>query len=74
MFDLINALIHLPPEISLVSLALLGIILYNTYRLEWKIQMIMVVISTEKHDRKTGAIPYEAFKKYGLTDGRRMLP
>lgn len=73
MVELIKMLVNLPPEVLGLGLFLAGLVIYGSFRSEWRFQMLIVVITTEKHDRKTGAIPRAAFEKYGLTSWR-ILP
>lgn len=67
MFDVINQILHLPPEVAIFGLTIFAIGTYNDLRQDWKFQTLLVLLSTKKPNAKTKAYEYSMFVEYGLT-------
>lgn len=76
MLEIIKIISGLNPDLALLGGVLLVINIYNSYRAQYREQMIMTILSTEgvKCGRgKRYTVPLEVWQKYGLLNPK-VLP
>lgn len=76
MVEIIKIISGLNPDVALLGGLLLAVNIYNSYRAQYREQMIMTILSTEGVHcgrSKHYTIPLEIWQKYGLL-GPKVLP